>query len=131
MSYAPGADVAKRVLAGPVRSGEPLTDARFLTPATLPPGQLAYPLRLEDPDLASLLRVGDRIDLYAATSTNTPTAEPLARAVPVIALPTPRGSAGSSSGALIVISAARDTIARIAQATANTRITVAITRDTS
>jgi len=127
----PGTDVAKRILAGPVRSGEPLTDARFLAPATLPAGQLAYPVRLEDPDLASLLQVGDRIDLYAATSTNTSTAEPLARAVPVLALPTPRGAPASSSGALIVISAGRDTIARIAQATANTRITVAITRDTS
>lgn len=125
----PGTDLAKRVLAGPVRSGEPLTDARFLTPTTVPPGQLAYPLRLEDEALAALLHVGDRIDLYAATSTVTNAAIPLARAVPVLALPTPNPSA--STGALVVIAAPRDTIAQIAQATANTRITIAITRDTS
>jgi Flp pilus assembly protein CpaB len=125
----PGADLAKRVLAGPVRSGEPLTDARFLTPTAVPTGQLAYPLRLEDPDLAALLHVGDQIDLYAATSTATDAATPLAQAVPVLALPAPRAT--SSPGALVVIAAPRETIARIAQAGANTRITVAITRDTS
>jgi Flp pilus assembly protein CpaB len=125
----PGADLAKRILAGPVRSGEPLTDARFLTPTAVPNGLLAYPLRLDDADLAALLHVGDRIDLYAATSTADAAATPLASAVPVLALPTPRPS--SSSGALVVIAAPRETVARIAQATANTRITVAITPDTS
>ncbi|GAA1618079.1 SAF domain-containing protein [Kribbella sancticallisti] len=125
----PGTDVTKRVLAGPVRSGEPLTDARFLTPTALPTGQLAYPVRLDDPDLATLLQVGDRIDLYAATSTTSASAIPLARAAPVLALPTPRAS--SSTGALIVIAADRETITRIAQATANSRLTIAVTHDTS
>ena len=126
----PGSDLTRRVLAGPVRSGEPLTDARFLTPEALPAGQFAYPVRIDDADLTSLLQVGDRIDLYAATSTPGDSATPLATAVRVLALPTSRASAGSS-GALVVIAANRDGIGRIAQATANARISFALTPDTS
>lgn len=125
----PGAEVAKRVLAGPVRSGEPLTDARFLSPSALAGHLLAYPLRLDDAEIVSLLHVGDRIDLFAATSTAADSANQLARAVSVVALPS--RSAASSSGALVVIAARSDVVSRVAQATANTRITVALTPDTS
>jgi len=127
----PGTDLTQRVLAGPVRSGEPLTDARFLTPTSLPAGHFAYPVRVDDPDLTALLQVGDRIDLYAATSTSGDSATPLASAIRVIALPAPRASITASSGALVVIGAGRDVIARIAQAAANTRITFALIPDTS
>ena len=54
----PGADLTARVLSGPVRSGEPLTDARFLAPAAVPAGSLAYPFRIDDADISALLRVG-------------------------------------------------------------------------
>jgi hypothetical protein len=114
-----------------VRSGEPLTDARFLTPEALPAGQFAYPVRIDDADLTSLLQVGDRIDLYAATSTPGDSATPLATAVRVLALPAPRASAASSAGALVVIAASRDGIGRVAQAAANARISFALTPDTS
>jgi Flp pilus assembly protein CpaB len=129
----PGTDLAKRVLAAPVRSGEPLTDARFLSPASITPGSLAYPLRLDDAEIASLLHIGDRIDLYAATSSATDSAIRLAQAIAVVALPATRNSpaVGSSSGALVVIAAAPEVVARIAQATANSRITVALSPDTS
>lgn len=127
----PGTDLTQRVLAGPVRSGEPLTDARFLTPTSLPAGHFAYPLRVDDADLTALLQVGDQIDLYAATSTPGDSATPLASAVRVIALPAPRASTTASSGALIVIATSREVIGRIAQATANARITFALIPDTS
>jgi hypothetical protein len=52
----------------------------------------------------------------------------LASAVRVIALP---ASASGASGALVVIAAGREAIGRIAQATANTRISFALTPDTS
>lgn len=119
------------MLTGPVRAGEPLTDARFLTPTALPAGHFAYPVRVEDADLTSLLQPGDRIDLYAATSTPGDAATPLASGVRVIALPTSRAAAAGSSGALIVIGAGRDVIGRIAQAAANARISFALTPDTS
>jgi hypothetical protein len=60
-------EVGGRILAAPTRSGEPLTDARFVSPGLaggLSSGLVAYPLRLDDAEVAALLRVGDRIDLY-------------------------------------------------------------------
>lgn len=124
----PGADLTSRVLSGPVRAGEPLTDARFLGPPAVPDGSLAYPFRIDDADISALLRVGDRVNLYAATSTASGTAGLLARSVPVVALPTPRTA---SAGALIVVATSPETATRLAQATANSRITVALTPDTS
>lgn len=128
----PGTDLAKRVLAAPVRSGEALTDARFISPGLAGragDGLVAYPVRLADADIAALLRVGDRIDLYAATSSESATAGQVAAGVRVIALPAPgRGSGSSgSSGAVVVVAATPSTVAGLAQAAANSRITVALT----
>jgi Flp pilus assembly protein CpaB len=131
----PGTDLAKRVLAAPVRAGEPLTDARFVSPGLfgrLGTGLVAYPVRLDDADIVALLRVGDRIDLYAATSSDSGTAGRLASAVQVIALPT-RGRenySANSSGALAVLAATPEIAARIAQSAANSRITLALSSDT-
>ena len=124
------------MLATAVRSGEPLTDARFLTPTAVPPGLVAYPLRLDDPAIVALLHPGDRLDLYAATSTATDSATHLARAIPVLAIPSLGGTASTAartgpSGALVVLAATPATAARIAQAAANSRISVALTPDTS
>ncbi|MEU8223538.1 SAF domain-containing protein [Kribbella sp. NPDC048915] len=124
----PGSELTHRVLNGPVRAGEPLTDARFLAPPAVPSGSVAYPFRVDDADIAALLRVGDRINLYGAVSTTADAAGLLARAVRVVALPAPRSS---STGALIVIATTPDTAARLAQATSNARISVALTPDTS
>ena len=124
----PGTDLTARVLSGPVRSGEPLTDARFLAPPAVPSGSVAYPFRVDDADISALLRVGDHINLYAATSTAAGAASLLARAVPVVALPAPRSS---TSGALIVVATSPEIATRLAQASSNSRITVALTPDTS
>ncbi|MEV6282074.1 SAF domain-containing protein [Kribbella sp. NPDC051770] len=123
----PGADLSQRILATPVRSGEPLTDARFLTPTAVPAGLVAYPLRLDDPDIAALLRPGDHVDLYAASATAAPTATALATAARILALPAPTRSAG----ALLVLATTPSTAARLAQSTANSKISVALTPDTS
>jgi hypothetical protein len=123
----PDSKLTTRVLSGPVRAGEPLTDARFLAPPAVPSGSVAYPFRVDDADVTTLLRVGDRLNLYAAGSTTADAARLLARAVPVVALPEPRST---TSGALIVVAAAPDVAGRLAQASANSRITVAITPDT-
>jgi hypothetical protein len=124
----PGTDLTARVLSGPVRAGEPLTDARFLAPVSVPVGSVAYPFRIDDADISALLRVGDRINLYAATSTPADGANLLARAVRVVALPGPRTT---TSGALIVVATTPEVASRLAQATANSRIAVALTPDTS
>jgi Flp pilus assembly protein CpaB len=123
----PGADLAKRVLAAPVRSGEPLTDARFLSPSALGPDHVAYPLRLDDADIVALLRVGDRIDLYGATSTGADSAKLLADGIRVIALPSTRASPTNTPGALVVVAVSTETASQLAQAATNSRVTVALT----
>ncbi|WUJ72441.1 hypothetical protein OG809_04065 [Kribbella soli] len=124
----PGADLTTRLLSGPVRAGEPLTDARFLAPPAVPSGSLAYPFRVDDADITALLRVGDHVNLYAASSTTADAASLLARSVPVVALPAPRSAI---AGALIVVSTTPEIAGRLAQASTNSRITVALTPDTS
>ncbi|GAA1138437.1 SAF domain-containing protein [Kribbella jejuensis] len=123
----PGSKLTARVLSGPVRAGEPLTDARFLAPSGVPSGSVAYPFRVDDADISTLLRVGDHVNLYAAAATSADAARLLARGVPVVALPEPRSS---TSGALIVVATAPEVASRLAQASTNSRITVAMTPDT-
>jgi pilus assembly protein CpaB len=55
-----------RVAAGAVRRGEALTDARVVGPglaAGLGSDETAVPVRVADPDLAALVRPGDRVDV--------------------------------------------------------------------
>ena len=80
----PGAAVLGRVVAGPVRRGEPLTDVRLVGPSLLAsvPGAVAVPVRLADAGAAALLRPGDRIDVLAA-----PAPAPAAHAPPAPAAP--------------------------------------------
>ena len=56
-----------RVLAAPLREGEPLTDVRLVAPGLLDgyPGLVAAPVRVADPAVVRLLGVGDRVDLVA------------------------------------------------------------------
>jgi Flp pilus assembly protein CpaB len=67
----PGAAVLGRLVAGPVRRGEPLTDVRVLGPALLTavsggPDVVAVPVRFADAGAVSLLRPGDRIDVLGS-----------------------------------------------------------------
>lgn len=60
-------DLVGRVVAGPLRAGEPLTDLRVAGPALIArvagPGAAAVPVRLADPAVASVLHPGDRVDV--------------------------------------------------------------------
>jgi pilus assembly protein CpaB len=92
-------DVAQRVLAGPVRRGEPLTDARLVAPGLLrglPTGTVAAPVRIADPAAVDLLRAGDVIDVLAADAgpdgarpQRAPRAQVVARGVRVLTVPQP------------------------------------------
>lgn len=60
-----------RTLAGGIREGEPLTDARVLGPGLLrglPAGTVAVPIRLTDPTSAALVQAGDHVDILASTA---------------------------------------------------------------
>lgn len=92
------ADPAGRLLAAPLRAGEPVTDVRLVgndLAQALAPGHTAIPVRLSDAGQAALLSVGDRIDLLA-TDSQTATTRELA-SVTVLAVP---DAAVSSDGAL-------------------------------
>lgn len=57
-----------RLLAAPVTRGEPVSSVRLVGPSlstSAPAGVQAMPVRLPDPAMAALLRVGDRVDLVA------------------------------------------------------------------
>ena len=117
-----------RTLAAPLRAGEPLTDVRLVGPALTDgyPGLVAVPVRLPDAGMAGLLRVGDRIDLVSADPQGR-SAETIADGVPVLALPdtpTEVGAAGLA-GRLVVVGARSSDVARIADASARTFVTIA------
>lgn len=101
-----------RTTTGPIRRGEPLTDVRLLTDELLDhyPGRVAAPVRVGDPGTARLLRVGDRITLFAADPQGE--AEPVeaARDVPVLALPRDQDRVvDGTTGALLVVAVDLDT----------------------
>lgn len=123
-----------RTLAGPVRRGETLTDARIVSAPLLDgyPGLDAVPVRLADPGAVDLLRPGDRIDLIA-TDPSSGESSALATRAPVIAIPLPSTAsdglaAQAPSGALIVIGANPTNAHDIAGAGASMYLSAVISR---
>lgn len=119
-----------RTVTGPVRRGEPLTDARFTpsTPSGLSPAHdpatVAVPIRLADASIAHLLHPGDRVDVLAAHTDTPAPARTVASAVPIVAVPTPGPDA--DEGALVVIQTGREEAAALARAAVDSRLSVAI-----
>jgi pilus assembly protein CpaB len=119
-----------RAVTGPVRRGEPLTDARF-TPS--PPGGLlpahdpaavAVPIRLADAAVARLLHPGDRVDVLAAHTDGPAPARTVASSVPIVAVPKP--APDTDEGALVVIQTGREEAAALARAAVDSRLSVTI-----
>jgi Flp pilus assembly protein CpaB len=102
------ADPLGHTLAGPVRAGEPLTDARMLGPSLLagqPDGTVAVTVRLSDAG-TGLVHAGDRVDVLAATSSSGTSwdAADLA-ADPAASAPVGGGYSSSSSASRVATSA--------------------------
>jgi SAF domain-containing protein len=98
--------VVGRTTTGPVRAGEPITDVRMLSDDLLLgyPGRVAAPLRLGDAGTTRLLRVGDKVTVFAADPQGEVEPVEAARAVPVVALPrAPEGGVAAGSGDLVVV----------------------------
>ncbi len=122
------ATVIGRLLAGPVRRGEPLTDVRVIGSALLEradAGTVATPVRLADPAAAGLLRAGDRVDVLSA-SVDTPTALVIAADVEVLAVPA--AVTDSGEGALVVVATSPAVAARLAAAAVTGRLSVTVRR---
>lgn len=119
-----------RVLAGAVRRGEPITDARLVGPDLTDghPGLVAVPVRLPDAAMAALLRVGDRVQLLAtdpqdgSTTVAAPDALvlalPAADETPVTSSVSPNAVTTGAGGRLVVIGVTEDLITRVAAAAA-------------
>lgn len=111
--------VTGRTLAAPVRAGEAVTDRRVLAAGLLEahPGSVAVPVRLPDPSVGDLLRVGDHVDLVAASPRGPATV--VADAAPVLALPRVVGTApAAGEGALVVLAVPEPDALDVVQASA-------------
>jgi pilus assembly protein CpaB len=124
----PGAAILGRVVATPVRRGEPLTDVRLVGAALLAalptPGQVATPVRIADPAAVALLHPGDRVDVLAATER-----EAVVVAADALVVTVPAGAAGGDpldGGALVVLATAPETARRLAQAAVAARLSVTV-----
>jgi Flp pilus assembly protein CpaB len=116
---------AGRLLAGPVRQGEPLTDVRLLGAGLLPPGpEVAVPVRLAEPATGALVQAGDVVDVLSAAPEGGPAAQVVATRLTVLAVPALADAAGE--GALVVVAASRSTAARLAAAAVTGRLSVAV-----
>jgi hypothetical protein len=93
------ASIAGRVLAGPVRRGEILTDVRLVGPdgPDPGPGRIAVPVRPADPGTVELLSPGTHVAVVGVTQDGT--VRPLTDDAVVLAIRRPgSGGAGSVNG---------------------------------
>jgi Flp pilus assembly protein CpaB len=127
----PGAVVGS-TLAGPARRGEVLTDVRLLSSrlaeSTAGPGARVVPLRLADSALIDLVRVGDVVDVLAASATDAPPAVPSAARVlvtdAVVVLVSAKEKAGTAADDRVVLVALP---ARVANTVAGSALGQAVT----
>lgn len=120
-----------RTLASPLRRGEPVTDARLLTPDLMEghPGRVAVPVRVVDPAAVEVLRIGDEVDLLSADPARS-AVETVARAARVAALPVdPEGLSGqATAGRLVVLAVRPDEVEPVTLAAVGQFLTVVWSR---
>ena len=127
---AESADVVGRTTTAPLRSGEPITDARLVQGSLLDgyPGSVAAPVRIADAGAVALLRIGDRIDIIAAGPEGEE-ASVVAHDVPVISLPRePASDSLNVAGGLIVVAVPGKTAQNIAAAGVSRLLSIVINR---
>jgi hypothetical protein len=124
-------DPVGRQLAGPLRRGQPVTDAALLGPALVRdrPDMVAVPVRLPDTAMAELLRVGDEVDVVAADPQGGP-ASTVAREALVLALPPPPADAAADGlpGRLVVLGLRDADVTTVSSASVTRFLTVAWSR---
>jgi Flp pilus assembly protein CpaB len=128
-----------RMLAAPMRRGEPFTDVRLLSPSLLAAsdlaGTVAVPVRVADgPAALALVHAGDTVDVIAvADSAVGGPAISTTVVHDVRVLATPARSAGSGDGSdasagLLIVAADKHQAAALARATATSQLSVAVQR---
>lgn len=129
---------AGRVLAAPLRAGEPVTDVRLVGPglAQAAPGLVAVPIRVPDAGVAGLLRAGDRVDLLATDPAGGRTGQVaghvLVLAVPGVGADDRTGAAGGVGsvppGRLVVVAVPPTMVTDLVGASVRQLITVVFSR---
>jgi pilus assembly protein CpaB len=124
------AAVAGRMLAAPIRRGEPLTDVRLtgseLTRAiSANPEAVSVPLRLADPGVATLLRPGATVDVVTiGQHQNEPVV--LARGARVLAVLESGTRTGERDGRLVLIALDPGAATRVAATSISQNLTVTV-----
>lgn len=114
-----------RLVSGPVRRGEALTDVRLLGTGLLTGSDgVAVPVRLADPASAALVQAGDRVDVLSAPPEGASSASTVASGVTVLAVPALSDDPGE--GALVVVAAPSAVAARLAAAAVTGRLSLAV-----
>jgi pilus assembly protein CpaB len=125
----PGDDVEGRVLTGPVRASEPVTDVRLVGPALLAGwgrSLVASPVRVADPGSVAVVRPGDRVDLIATATTGDTRVRVVAADVPVLATPQDAEQATLAEGALLVVASTRSQASELAAAAVTSRLSLVL-----
>lgn len=134
VGFAPGSvpaggvrDPVGRRLAGPLRRGQPITDAALVGAGLLRDRSdlVAVPVRLPDTAMADLLEIGDEIDLVAADPQGGP-ATTVARGALVLALPPPPADAAADGlpGRVVVLGLRASDVTAVSAATVTHFLTV-------
>jgi Flp pilus assembly protein CpaB len=121
-----------RVLAGPARRGEPLTDVRLVGAGLLDgwgEGLVAAPVRVTDAGALAVVRPGDLVDVHAAGGSSdagvaTTGATTVATAVRVLAVP--GGGDALDRGGLLLVAARPAVAEALAGAAATAQLSVAV-----
>jgi len=146
--------VTGRLITGPVRRGEVLTDVRLLgtnllgtAPGATGPGvtgpgpgqgspappasvttaageDVAVPVRVAEAATGALVRPGDRVDVLAASAESGPTAAVVAGGARVLSVPQLGDDA--AEGTLLVLATTRATAARLAAAAVTSRLSLVV-----
>jgi Flp pilus assembly protein CpaB len=118
-----------RTVAAPMRAGEPFTDQRLVGRSLVrgyPGDVVAAPVRVQDAAAVSLLRVGDRIDVYSASGDPSRPADRIVAGAYVVTMPAPDPRADARGGALVVLAVTEPEAARLAQAAADASLSVSL-----
>jgi pilus assembly protein CpaB len=127
--------VTGRVLAGAASTGEPVTRTRLVGRdnsrlTTGDPDAVAVPVRLADPEVATLLTPGARVDVVTASQEGGAEAVVLATDATVVTVRADESDgatrAGSRPGRLVVIAVPRKSAARLASVSLDQPVAVTL-----
>ncbi len=112
-----------RMLSGPGARGQVLTGLALVALRTSGAGRVVAPVRLADPDVAALVRPGDRVDVLAADP-QSPEAAVVASGVRVLTVPQRDPTAAGPDGVLVLLEVDRRTASALARAAVSATLSV-------